>query len=270
MEQKTGPQYTKTISGRTVTGVFSVFGNVDSYGDVIHPGAFVNTMRQRQGKLVHLWQHDMSSPPIAKITGIRELSRAELPAAIRQEAPEATGGAEVTREYLDTPRGNEVLAVLKSGAPLQMSFAFNTVRYDFEERRSGDQVRNLRELELMETSDVLWGANAATLAVRRAGSGGDLDELHARALTYLRSYVAASRQLGVKEGRVLSGESRKRIERAVEALAAARDALDELLDAAEAGKGRGVISHQLRMQWHELQRRTARLGRLADDLDSCA
>jgi len=38
----------------------------------------------------------------------------------------------VTREYLDTPRAQEVLANIKAGVPLQMSFAYDAVRYDYE------------------------------------------------------------------------------------------------------------------------------------------
>lgn len=167
---KSVPQHIKEISGRSVTGVFSVMGNLDSYNDRIWPGAFLTTFSQRGSKALFLWQHSFDQPPIAKITNLREIGRDELPPAVLEAAPDATGGAEVTREYLDTPRGNEVLALLKSEVPLQMSFGYDAVRYDYEEdpnaKYEWEKIRNLRELRLWEVSDVLWGANEATVAAK--------------------------------------------------------------------------------------------------------
>lgn len=167
-ETKATPFWVKAISGREVTGIFSVMGNLDQYNDRIWPGAFAKTFAERGSKLLHLWQHDFTSPPIAVIKSVREVTRAELPPAVLESAPDALGGAEVTREYLDTPRGNEVLAAIKAGSPLQMSFAYDPIKYDFEElpgaKYDWERLRNLRELRVLETSDVLWGANEATIA----------------------------------------------------------------------------------------------------------
>ena len=174
MERKHSPQYVKQVQGRTVIGIFSVFGNLDSYNDVVWPGAFAKTFQERAGRIVHLWQHDMVSPPIATITGLRELSRAELPPELLRDYPEASGGAEVTREYLDTPRADEELKNILAGVPLQMSFAFDAVKYDFQELEDAkydwEQQRNVREIRLWETSDVLWGANEATVAAKADNS----------------------------------------------------------------------------------------------------
>ena len=167
-ERKAGFLMPSSINDRTVTGIFSVFGNMDSYADIIHNGAFSKTLSERAGRVLHLWQHDMDAPPIALIDSIREVPRQALPAEVLMRAPTATGGAEVTRTYLDTPRANEVLTAIRSGAPLEMSFAFDAIRYDFME--SADSpigvIRNLRELKLYETSDVNWGANSATVAAK--------------------------------------------------------------------------------------------------------
>lgn len=159
------------VSDRTVTGVFSVFGNMDSYADVIHNGAMEKTLRERGTRILHLWQHDMAAPPIAMIESIREVPRQALPAEVLLRAPTATGGAEVTRTYLDTPRGNEVLSAIRGGVPLEMSFAFDAIRYDFMESPDSPigVIRNLRELKLYETSDVLFGANSATVAAKAHG-----------------------------------------------------------------------------------------------------
>jgi hypothetical protein len=61
-------------------------------------------------------------PPIARIDEITEVNKSELPDQIRAEFPEATGGLQVKRTYLNTERGNEVLEALKTGALNEMSF----------------------------------------------------------------------------------------------------------------------------------------------------
>jgi len=155
-----------TVSDRTVTGIFSVYGNIDSYSDIAWPGMMAKTLNERGDRILHLWQHNMEEPPIAVIESLREVNRSQLPAETLVRAPEALGGAEVTRRYLDTPRGNEVLAAIQQGSPLEMSFAFNPMVFDFTERNDAPLgvVRNLREIRLLETSDVLFGANSATVA----------------------------------------------------------------------------------------------------------
>lgn len=155
-----------TVSDRTVTGIFSVYGNIDSYSDIAWPGMMAKTLNERGDRILHLWQHNMEEPPIAVIELLREVNRSQLPAETLVRAPEALGGAEVTRRYLDTPRGNEVLTAIRDGSPLEMSFAFNPMVFDFTERSDAPLgvVRNLREIRLLETSDVLFGANSATVA----------------------------------------------------------------------------------------------------------
>jgi phage head maturation protease len=222
-EIKSLPQHVKAIEGREVTGLFSVFGNVDSWGDVITPGAFAKTIAERSAKVLHLWQHDFSSPPTAIVKSLREIGRDELPPGVLAAYPQALGGAEVVREYLPTQRGEEALAAIKAGSPLEMSFGYDPVKYDFGEL-DGRQVRYLRELKLYETSDVLWGANSATLAskallaaiLERRG----LDEREALAckglLTQLDAVLGGddlTREL--KEGRVLSKRNRGRLESAI-------------------------------------------------------
>jgi HK97 family phage prohead protease len=165
---KSLPRAIKSMDGSTVTGICSVMGNLDDYSDRMWPGSFQKTIQERGDRILHLWQHDFSSPPIAVIKSIREVARAELPPVVIQRAPEASGGVEVVREYLNTPRAQEVLESLRAGAPLEMSFAYDAVKYDFEEKPDAkyewDRIRNLREIRLYETSDVLWGANDATVA----------------------------------------------------------------------------------------------------------
>lgn len=173
MEYKSLQSFTKAIEGRKVSGIFAVHGNIDSYFDRSHPGSFNKTIVERvaTGKVKHLWSHDLGDfwmgtapkAPIAVVREVKELPREELPSDVLMMAPEATGGVEVTREYLDTERGNEVLKGIQAGAITEMSYGYDPVKFDFEEIED-KRVRNLREIRLWETSDVLWGANEATVA----------------------------------------------------------------------------------------------------------
>jgi HK97 family phage prohead protease len=157
----------KSIEDRTVIGITAVMGNIDDGGDRIFPGAFSKTLKERLDRVQHLWQHDASQPPTAVIKSAEEVGVADLPMELLNKFPMATGGLQIAREYLPTPRGEEVLRGIAAGAIKEMSFGYDAVKYDFEEvqMNGGKQlVRNLRELRLWDTSDVNWGMNPATVA----------------------------------------------------------------------------------------------------------
>lgn len=161
-EYKTFPMHHKAINDRTVTTLFSVSGNVDLVQDVVWPGAFTNTIAQRSSKVFHLWQHDSYNPPIAIVKSINEIGRDQLPQEVLAQYPQASGGTEAVSEFLSDERSDAIFQALKVGAPFEASFAYDAIRYDYQEI-DGEQVRNLRELRLWEISTVLWGANEATL-----------------------------------------------------------------------------------------------------------
>ena len=46
----------------TFEGLLSPYGNVDAGGDVVEPGAFTKTLKERGGKVPLLWQHDSKNP----------------------------------------------------------------------------------------------------------------------------------------------------------------------------------------------------------------
>lgn len=167
MELKSIPGAIKGMEGRTVTGIVAVFGNVDTVQDRLWPGSFTKTINERRAKFRYLWNHDMVSPPTAVIDDIREVTREELPEAVLMAAPEASGGLEVKRTYLDTLRGNEVLAGIAAGAINEMSFGYDPIPASTRFTGEGDErVRELYEVRLWDTSDVLWGANEATTAAK--------------------------------------------------------------------------------------------------------
>lgn len=219
MEYKANLSFIKGIDDRTVTGIASVFGNVDSYGDIVQRGAFKKTIAENARRIRHLWMHDPFQPPTAVIRSLQEVGKNGLPESVIAEFPDATGGLEVAREYLKTPRGDEILEGIRSGGINEMSFAYDVVKSRFDEVRNaaGDnlQVRMLSEVRLYETSDVLWGANAATVASK----SGEYR-------LWQIEQAAAEMLAASKAGRVLSASNLGRLK---EALAV----LSEILLAAE-------------------------------------
>lgn len=164
MEFKTVSEF-KVVEERVVTGYPSVFGNVDDGGDLIKLGAYRKTIQERSARFKWLWHHDLRQPPTAKVLDVREVGREDLPAALVERYPESEGALRVTREYLDTPRGNEILTAIKSGAMDEMSIGYDSIQIEYPEDMfvAGREVwRILKEIRLWEMSDVVFGMNAAT------------------------------------------------------------------------------------------------------------
>jgi HK97 family phage prohead protease len=237
MEYKAIQLETKEIAedGRTVTGFAAVIGNIDSGGDRIHKGAFAKTLQENGPRIRHLWQHDMGQPPVAAIKELREVGRGELPDGMKADAS-IKGGLLVTRQYLDTPRGNEVLEGIKAGAINEMSFAYDPLKFDFEEVADDGEkmmVRNLREVRLYEVSDVLWGMNAATVASKGLDFKlAQLDEI----LTSL------------KAGRVLSARNLSRLKDALTVLNDILLAAEPPEDEAEKARRHMALTEQMRIR----------------------
>ena len=58
-------------SKRILEGYASAFGNPDSYGDVVEPGAFTKTILERKDRIKILYQHD-SRQPIGRPLAMQE------------------------------------------------------------------------------------------------------------------------------------------------------------------------------------------------------
>ena len=164
MRETKAVQTKAEVKDRTITGIASVFGNIDDYFDRMHVGSFTKTISEGRARAKHLWNHDFSRPPIASIKELREVGRDELPEMILTDTPEATGGLLVARDYYVSNELSElVFEAIKAGDVTEMSFGFDATKFDFTvegERR----IREIREVRLYDTSDVLWGMNNATVA----------------------------------------------------------------------------------------------------------
>lgn len=196
-------------------GYFSIFGNVDDGGDVIHKGAFTKTLQERARRVKVFYAHDWS-----KLIG-------PPPEVLTEDEKGLYAKGRLT---LDSFWGREVWALMKDGALTEGSIGYEAVKAEPGEV-DGQRVRHIREVKLYEISPVPLGMNALTelravksaAGIAAAGAEADLDALTALALS-------------LKEGRVLSGANKEKIQNALAALDAAMQALNTLLAAAEPEK----------------------------------
>ena len=120
------------------SGYGSVFGVVDSYKEVVAPGAFSESLDGRMPAL--LWQH-RSGEPIGVYSTVKE-----DPIGLHVEGKLA----------LKTARGAEAYELLKMGAISGLSIGFMT-REDSYDKVSG--IRTLKKIDLWEVSLVTFPAN---------------------------------------------------------------------------------------------------------------
>ena len=155
-----------------VKAIFSVFGNVDEGYDRIHPGSFAKTFAERGHKVLVLDNHNMGSAgdAVAKVKGLRELTKEELPAEVLEQYPDATGGAELEAQFEPNPAADAksagIFYRLKNQWIKEWSFGYDALDFDFtdEQVKGADaRVRNLRTIKLYEVSPVLLGMNTATM-----------------------------------------------------------------------------------------------------------
>ncbi|MCK0174797.1 HK97 family phage prohead protease [Mycolicibacterium sp. F2034L] len=181
----------------------SVFGNKDSYGDVVMPGAFSRTLAdwQKSGDVIPiLFGHNMSDPDF------------NLGGVIKAEEDNVglkfTGGLD-----LENPKALQTYRMLKGRRIRQLSFAYDEIDSG-PAVHDGEHVWELRELKLYEVSIVTVGANQETeiLAVKSIPT------------------VAERALRDVKAGRVLSAKNEGELREAHEAIGRVLSALDNTSD----------------------------------------
>jgi hypothetical protein len=134
-------------NSRVITVYYSAFGNVDSDGDIITPGAFTKTLKengpQAKNRVWHLMNHS-TEKPIAK------------PFEMYEDAY----GLKASVKIPNTTLGNDLYELYKEGHITEHSIGFQTIK---SQAKSG--YNEINEIKLYEGSSVLWGANANTPTV---------------------------------------------------------------------------------------------------------
>ena len=122
----------------------SVFGNTDSYGDIVHKGAFTRTLgewAEKGNTIPVLWGHDMNDP-FANIGGVLS-------------AEEDDYGLKVTAQLdLENPTAAQVYRLAKGRRTTSCSFA-----YSVRDGEKSDDGFHLKDLDLYEVSIVQVPAN---------------------------------------------------------------------------------------------------------------
>ena len=155
------------VEKRTVSGYFSAFDKVDSYGDVVRKGAFAKTIMEqgpssKQPRIKHLLNHDISQP-LGKIVELKEDDY----------------GLFYVSEIGTHSIGEDFLKMVDSGLITEHSIGYQTVKYNKigDDMKSG--VYELTELKLYEGSSLTgWGVNQYTPLV--SVSKADTDKIAER------------------------------------------------------------------------------------------
>lgn len=133
-----------------VSGVASVWDNVDSYGDVMLKGAFADTIQEHAdagNRIPFVWGHETQDPfaYLGELTEVRETDEGlEFEAALD----------------MDNPKAVQVYKLLKARRVRDLSFGF-IPRDTSPSERDGVEVREVKSVELLEVSAVHVGANRA-------------------------------------------------------------------------------------------------------------
>jgi HK97 family phage prohead protease len=148
----TPPSRLELHADGTIEGYASLFGAVDQARDMVMPGAFTQTLKQRGlRKIPMLFQHDPAEP-----------------VGVWLDLAEDFRGLRARGKLIpDVARGRELLALLKAGAIDGLSIGYRTVRGSIDPKT---RVRKLYQVDLWEISIVTFPllAGARVNAVKDA------------------------------------------------------------------------------------------------------
>ena len=152
-----------TVKG-IVTGYFSVFGNKDSDGDIVMPGAYKKTLKENgplseKPRILHLYQHDPT-----KVLG--------KPSVLKEDKK----GLYFETAISQTSLGKDVIQLYMDKVLTEHSIGYQIVKREVDEAA---ETQKLLELKLWEGSTVSWGANMeAIVDTVKAASFNDKDMMN--------------------------------------------------------------------------------------------
>ena len=138
-----------------VTGYASVFGNVDSWDDIMEPGSFLKTISERVPKML-----------VKFCAG----HRTDVPSLLGTvvEAREDATGLWIKAQISDAPTAQDALTKMREGHLNRLSFAFDVIA-SYEENRDGKRIRHVTEVKLYEVSPVAFAANEEAVILEAKG-----------------------------------------------------------------------------------------------------
>lgn len=120
-----------------VKGYGSVFGNIDSDGDIINKGAYNKTIAENGNRVKYLYQHDMDKP-LGKMINLYEDEK----------------GLVFEAQIPKTTLGKDVMELMKAGVITENSVGILPIRKEMVEGN-----RHINEVKLYEISAVTLAAN---------------------------------------------------------------------------------------------------------------
>lgn len=171
------------VSGDTpglFEGYASVFGNTDSYGDVVAPGAFTQTISEwkGRGRLFPMYLNHGAA-----------LGAPGLPAGKWLSVEEDSHGLVVKGQLLglDTEAGKYHYALMRDGALQGLSIGFRSREAAFG-KKPGEPRRTLKRVDLVEISLVDVPANSSAQVSTYKSAGFDPLQEEIDALVKLAKY----------------------------------------------------------------------------------
>ena len=153
------------------SGYGAVFGNVDSYGDVIQPGAFADTLAAAQKSGIFpsmLLQHGGWGIGADDMT----------PIGVWTSLSEDGHGLKIEGKLADTPRGREAYTLLKmTPRPAITGLSIGYIPKEWAQRSKPEEPRRtLKKVDLLEVSLVTFPANDKARISQVKSGAADFDE----------------------------------------------------------------------------------------------
>lgn len=145
-----------------LSGYGSVFGNVDSYGDVIERGAFRDTLAQ--ARKTGIW------PAMLSQHGGFLSAEDMMPIGVWTELEEDDTGLRVKGVFADTQRGRDAYTLMKmKPRPAISGLSIGYIAKEWSQRtRPEEPRRTLKKIELFEVSLVTFPANTRARGAAKA------------------------------------------------------------------------------------------------------
>ena len=165
----------------TIEGYGSVFGVIDSYGEIVEPGAFTGSLvaAKRAGRTVKmLWQHNN-----------------EMPIGVWDDLAEDNKGLYVKGRLLIgvSEKATEAYGLVKAGALDGLSIGYREIEVGPHPDKTG--ILSLKKLDLKEVSIVTFAAN------EKARVQSIKHQLLAGGSPTVREFEGALRELGFSKSK---------------------------------------------------------------------
>lgn len=121
-----------------IKGYASVFGNIDSDGDIMDKGSFTKTLSENKQRVKFLWQHRMDMP-LGKVLDVKE---DEI-------------GVPFEAKISNTQLGEDAKTLIKDGVLNEFSVGFMPIKME----KGSDGYNHIKEVKLYEFSLVTLAAN---------------------------------------------------------------------------------------------------------------